>query len=87
MRRVLADALTKIKGGRRVVYCTLELPGSNPLTDAHAALDTYGFSPRDDLLAQLLGLNLEVARRIEAGGSRYIAPHPGKLPRLGAACH
>ncbi len=51
---------------------TLELPGKNPLKDAHAALDAavldaYGFSPKMDLLAQLLALNLEVAARIDAG--------------------
>ncbi len=39
VRRVRADALTKIKGGLRAVYRTLELPGKNPLKDAHAALD------------------------------------------------
>jgi len=71
VRRVRAEALTKIKGGLRAVYRTLELPGSNPLKDAHAALDAavlaaYGFSPKGDLLAQLLALNLEVARHIEA---------------------
>ena len=52
----------------RAVYRTLELPGKNPLKDAHAALDasvlaTYGFDPRADLLAQLLALNLAVAAR------------------------
>ena len=46
---IWADALTKIKGGLRAVYRTLELPGKNPLKDAHAALDAavldaYGFS-------------------------------------------
>ena len=51
---------------------TLDLPGKNPLRDAHAALDAavlgaYGFSPRKDLLAQLLELNLAVAVQIEAG--------------------
>jgi hypothetical protein len=30
-------------------------------------LAAYGFSPKKDLLAQLLALNLEVARRIDAG--------------------
>ena len=49
---------------------TLELPGKNPLKDAHAALDAavldaYGFSPKGDLLAQLLELNLAVAARID----------------------
>jgi len=51
-------------------YRTLELPGANPLRDAHAALDTavltaYGFSAKKDLLAQLLALNQEVAAKIE----------------------
>ena len=51
---------------------TLELPGKNPLKDAHAALDAavlsaYGFDPQADLLRQLLELNLEVATRIDAG--------------------
>jgi hypothetical protein len=72
VRSVRADALTKLKGGLRAVYRTLELPGKNPLKDAQAALDSavlaaYGFSPKKDLLAQLLPLNLDVARREEAG--------------------
>jgi hypothetical protein len=64
--------LTKIKGGLRAVYRTLELPGANPLKDAHAALDAavlaaYGFDAKKDLLAQLLALNLEVAGKLEKG--------------------
>ncbi|MBU0641029.1 MAG: hypothetical protein KKB50_19370, partial [Planctomycetes bacterium] len=64
--------MTKIKGGLRAVYRTLELPGKNPLKDAHATLDAavldaYGFSPKKDLLKQLLDLNLEVARAIDDG--------------------
>ena len=56
----------------RALYRSLELPGSNPLRDAHAALDAavldaYGFNPKKDLLAQLLALNLEVAARIDRG--------------------
>jgi len=48
------------------------LPGKNPLKDAHAALDAavlsaYGFSAKQDLLAQLLDLNLAVADQIEKG--------------------
>lgn len=44
-------------------YATLRDPGSNPLRDAHTALDAavinlYGFDPADDLLSQLLALNL-----------------------------
>jgi hypothetical protein len=38
--RVRAEALTRMKGGLRALYRTLELPGANPLKDAHAALDT-----------------------------------------------
>jgi hypothetical protein len=71
VRRVRADALAKIRGGLRAVYRTLELPGKNPLKDAHAALDAavlaaYGFSAEKDLLAQLLALNLDVAARLDA---------------------
>jgi len=72
VRRIRADALPKIKGGLRALYRTLELPGKNPLKDAHAALDAavldaYGFDPKSDLLAQLLALKLDVASRIAAG--------------------
>ena len=66
------EAIQKIKGGLRAVYRTLELPGKNPLKDAHAKLDAaalaaYGFSAKKDLLQQLLDLNLEVAARIDRG--------------------
>ena len=72
LRRVRAGALPKIKGGLRALYRTLELPGANPLKDAHAALDAavlaaYGFSAKKDLLAQLLALNQAVAAKIEQG--------------------
>ena len=58
--------------GLRAVYRLLELPGKSPLKDAHATLDAavlaaYGFSPKKDILTELLALNLEVARREEAG--------------------
>ena len=72
LRRVRAEALPKMKGGLRALYRSLELPGANPLKDAHAALDTavltaYGFNAKKDLLAQLLALNQEVAAKIEKG--------------------
>ncbi|HPA16144.1 MAG TPA: class I SAM-dependent DNA methyltransferase [Verrucomicrobiae bacterium] len=72
VRRIRAQALDKLKGGLRALYRTLELPGANPLKDAHAALDdatfgAYGFNPKKDLLAQILDLNLAVAARIERG--------------------
>ena len=64
--------------GLRAVYRTLELPGKNPLKAAHDALDAavtaaYGFDPKADLLAQILALNLEVARR-ESEGQPVTAP-------------
>ena len=85
-----AEALTKIRGGLRAVYRTLELPGKNPLKDAHAALDAavlaaYGFSAKKDLLAQLLALNLDLAARIAAGqpvtapGIPPCYPEPSRL--------
>jgi MmeI, DNA-methyltransferase domain/MmeI, N-terminal domain/MmeI, helicase spacer domain/MmeI, target recognition domain len=72
IRRIRDEALSEIKGGLRALYRMLELPGKNPLKDAHAALDaavlaTYGFSPKKDLLTQLLELNLDVAAREQAG--------------------
>ena len=67
----VAAAAREVRGVR-ALYRTLELPGANPLKDAHAALDAavlaaYGFSAKKDLLAQLLALNLEVADKIERG--------------------
>ena len=61
----------ELKGRLRALYRTLELPGTNPLKDAHAALDAavlaaYGFTPKADLLAQLLDLNQQVAARLAA---------------------
>ncbi len=67
IRRIRTAALQKLPGGLRALYRTLELPGQNPLKDAHAALDAavlnaYNF-PQDsslkpqaspDLLSQLL---------------------------------
>jgi hypothetical protein len=48
-----AAALQQIDGGLRALYRTLELPGKNPLKDAHAALDAavlaaYGFDAEKD---------------------------------------
>ena len=87
IRRVRAEALLKVKGGLRALYRTLELPGANPLKDAHAALDAavlaaYGFSAKKDLLAQLLALNLEVAQRIEKGEPVTPPGIPASFPKL-----
>ncbi len=85
VRKVREEALGKVRGGLRAVYRTMELPGRNPLRDAHAALDAavlaaYGFSPRGDLLAQLLELNLAVAERIEAGEPVFAPGVPPTYP-------
>lgn len=74
IRQIREQALKNIKGGLRAVYRTLELPGKNPLKDAHAALDNavldaYGFSAKEDLLSQILDLNIEVAGQIKVGES------------------
>jgi hypothetical protein len=85
VRRVRTEALAEMKGGLRALYRTLELPGANPLKDAHAALDAavlaaYGFSAKKDLLAQLLALNLEVAAKIERGDSVTAPGMPRSYP-------
>jgi hypothetical protein len=85
LRAVRREALPKMKGGLRALYRTLELPGANPLKDAHAALDTavltaYGFNPKRDLLAQLLALNQEVAAKIENGESVMAPGVPKNYP-------
>ncbi|MBN2024717.1 MAG: class I SAM-dependent DNA methyltransferase [Pirellulales bacterium] len=86
VRRVREEALKRIKGGLRAVYRTLELPGKNPLKDAHAALDaavlrTYGFSARKDLLKQILDLNLDVAARIDRGEPVTAPGVPSDYPK------
>ena len=85
VRAVREKVLPTMTGGLRALYRTLELPGSNPLKDAHAALDTavldaYGFSRKKDLLKQLLDLNLAVARAIDSG--EQVTP-PGVPPSYG----
>lgn len=72
VRAIRSSALKHLKGGLRALYRTLELPGKNPLKDAHADLDAavlaaYNFSPRKDILSQLLALNLSVASAIDKG--------------------
>ncbi|MGF6739737.1 DNA methyltransferase [Paraburkholderia atlantica] len=71
LRRIRADAMQSRPGGLRSLYKTMDLPGKNPLKDAHAALNAavlaaYGFSAKKDLLHQLLDLNQHVAAAISA---------------------
>lgn len=78
LREIRAQAVAKTRGGLREIYRTVDLPGRNPLKDAHAKLDAavlaaYGFSARKDLLQQLLDLNCMVAAAVEAG-TEVVAP-------------
>jgi SAM-dependent methyltransferase len=78
IRALRDEHLPHMTGGLRALYRTLELPGKNPLKDAHAALDAavlkaYGFSATKDLLTQLLDLNTAVAAA-EAKGEPVTAP-------------
>ena len=78
LRALRTTSLQSISGGLRTLYRTLDLPGKNPLKDAHARLDAavlaaYGFNPKVDLLEQLLTLNQLVAKRI-AEGRAVVAP-------------
>jgi hypothetical protein len=82
IRRIRAEALQTLPGGLRALYRTLDLPGRNPLRDAHAKLDAavlaaYGFSAKGDLLQQLLDLNRIVAAKVGAGDT---ATAPGLPP-------
>lgn len=90
LRQVRDQALQHLDGGLRALYRTLDLPGKNPLTDAHAALDAavlkaYGFNAKQDLLAELLKLNQAVATKVDAGtpvngpGIPSIYPEPENL--------
>jgi SAM-dependent methyltransferase len=56
----------------RDLYRLLEQPGKNHIKDLHTALDkavmeAYGFNEQEDLLAQLLALNLQVAQNEKEG--------------------
>jgi hypothetical protein len=67
----------------RDLYRLLEQPGKNPIKDLHTALDkavleAYGFSDKEDILAQLLALNLSVAEKEKQG----IKVQPPGLPEF-----
>lgn len=92
VRQVRAEALPKMKGGLRALYRTLELPGANPLKDAHSTLDAavlaaYGFSARKDLLSQICALNLEIAAKLGRGMAPGIPQtYPEKKKLVTADC-
>lgn len=71
LRQMRAAALP-VRGGLRGLYSTLDLPGANPLKNAHrdlddTVMDAYGFSKRKNLLEQLLDLNAELAKQLKVG--------------------
>ena len=81
--RAVADAARELRALRRKImdangwslrelYRTLETPGDNKLRDAHAVLDAavraaYGMEGKEDILAFLLKLNLELADKESKG--------------------
>jgi len=72
LRTLRTQSLQSLSGGLRALYRTLDLPGKNPLKDAHARLDAavlaaYSFNPKVDLLEQLLKLNQHVAQNLSDG--------------------
>ena len=82
MRRVRERTLGR--GGLRAIYRTLDLPGQNPLRDAHNALDeavmrAFGFRRTDDVLEARLNLNLQIDESLRLGES---VDGPGLPPRL-----
>lgn len=87
LRKVRENALSSMSGGMRALYRTIDLPGKNPLKDAHAAVDAavlaaYGFSPKKEILQQLLDLNVQVAGQIAAGGDLTGPGVPAKHTKL-----
>jgi hypothetical protein len=70
--------MAKMGWSLRELYRTLDTPGTNPLRDAHAALDAavraaYGMPTKADPLAFLLELNLALAAK-EATGKPITPP-------------
>jgi hypothetical protein len=78
LRKIRSNAMKVNSLGLRELYRTLELPGTNPLKDAHQKLDAavraaYGMKAKDETLEFLLELNLELAGK-EAKGQKIIGP-------------
>jgi hypothetical protein len=72
LRALRRDVMSRNKWTFRELYRTLDVPGENPLRQAHNDLDkavrnAYGMKPGDDTLAFLLRLNQEVADRESQG--------------------
>ena len=66
LRALRRKVMAEHKWSLRELYRTLELPGKNPLREAHSVLDAavrtaYGMKPEADSLAFLLERNLDLA--------------------------
>lgn len=71
LRAIRRRVMSQHNWSLRDLYRSLELPGKNPLREAHDDLDTtvraaYGMPPKADALTFLLKLNQEVADREES---------------------
>lgn len=92
LRAARTQAMEGGEGGLRLLYRNLEqLPGKNPLRDAHAELDAavlkaYGFKPGDDVLARLVELNRDIAGDADAVGPGVPAGHPRPRELVSADC-
>ncbi len=72
LRQLRRDTMAKLNWSLRDLYRSLEQPGSNPLRDAHAALDAavrvaYGMAKNEDILTHLLALNHACAEKERTG--------------------
>jgi hypothetical protein len=72
----------------RDLYRTLEIPGTNRLRDAQAALDcavraTFGMEATEDTLAYLLHLNQQCGDRESKGQSITAPGFPTSVPSSG----
>jgi len=78
LRQLRREVMAKMTWSLRDLYRTLEEPGSNPLRDAQARLDTavraaYAMPKDADILAFLLALNQTCAAQ-EAAGEKITTP-------------
>jgi SAM-dependent methyltransferase len=78
LRQLRREVMAKMNWSLRDLYRTLEEPGSNPLRDAQARLDTavraaYAMPKDADILAFLLALNQTCAAK-EAAGEKITPP-------------
>jgi len=89
LRALRRDLMQRNNMSLRELYRTLELPGRNPLKDAHSDLDravraASGMKKRDDPLAFLLDLNIQLASQ-EASGEPVVGPGlPPTVKKLNA---